>query len=122
TFWRDQLDRFKTAKAFALVVTALLEHLDFRAAMALLMTWLSQAEQVPLVEGDHSFHDLALRWLLGLCLDADATSEKQGPALILAVKFFDYLEANAEDYWHVPRLDVLGVGEEKAENEPAGHD
>ena len=35
-FWRGQLDRFRSPKAFALVVDALLRKGDFRAAMALL--------------------------------------------------------------------------------------
>src|SRR6202043_1375734 len=30
----------------------------------------------------------------------------------LIVKFFDHLEANAEDYWQVPALEVAGLGEE----------
>ena len=110
-FWRDQLDGFRSAKAFALVVDALLHKHDFRAAAALLMTWLSQAEEVPLVEGDHSFHQLALRWMLGIGLAA-ANEASHAALLELVVKFFDYLEANAEDYWQVPRLDVLGAMEE----------
>jgi hypothetical protein len=110
-FWREQLDGFRSAKAFALVVDALLHKQDFRAAAALLMTWLSQADEVPLVEGDHSFHQLALRWMLGIGLAA-ANEESRAPLLELVLKFFDYLEANAEDYWQVPRLDVLDTLED----------
>jgi hypothetical protein len=117
-FWREHLDNFNSPKAFALVIDALLHKEDYRAALALLMTWVSQAEQVPLEEGDHSFHVLALRWMLGVCGPvAAAGSSKESirgltpqGRLELAVKFFDYLEANAEDYWNVPRLDVLGTG------------
>jgi hypothetical protein len=83
------------------------------------MTWLSQAEQVPLVDGEHSFHQLALRWMLGVGLAAapapsgDYSKEEERKTLLaLAVKFFDYLEANAEDYWHVPKLDTLGTGDD----------
>jgi hypothetical protein len=40
----------------------------------------------------------------------------------LICKFLDYLEANADDYWEVPRLDVAGAGgeepEEEADDEP----
>jgi len=117
-FWREHLDNFNTPKAFALVVDALLHKEDYRAALALLMTWLGQSEQVPLEEGEHSFHVLALRWMLGVCgpVAAKMVQEKTigltpGQRVELAVKFFDYLEANAEDYWNVPRLDVLGTGD-----------
>ncbi|HEV3119909.1 MAG TPA: hypothetical protein VGY58_22810, partial [Gemmataceae bacterium] len=47
-FWREHLEGFQSPKAFALVVDALLRKRDFRAAMALLMNWLGQAETVPL--------------------------------------------------------------------------
>jgi hypothetical protein len=113
-FWREQLDGFKSAKAFALVVEALLQQKDFRASASMLMTWLSQAADVPLVDGDHSFHQLALRWMLGIGL---ATTDDPADVSLysLAVKFFDHLEANAEEYWQVPRLDILGTGSPPAE-------
>ena len=129
-FWREQLDGFKTAKAFALVVDALLHKQDFRAAASLLMTWLSLAEEVPLVDGDHSFHQLALRWMLGVGLAAAPESGDGGAKpqaaraglLELAVKFFDYLEANAEEFWHVPGLDLLGAGEDAEIDDERGED
>jgi hypothetical protein len=127
-FWRQHLDSFQTPEAFALVVEALLDKEDYRAAMGLLMGWLSQAEQVPLEDGPHSFHALALRWMLAVCRQAIGRGEEtgdraQGPSASssrttafqsweLAVKFLDHLEANAEDYWQVPRLDAAGVGGE----------
>jgi len=112
-FWRDQLDGFRSAKAFALVVDALLHKQDFRAAASLLVTWLSQAESVSLVDSDHSFHQLALRWMLGVGLAA-SKPETESAMLEIAVKFFDQLEANADDYWQVPFLDVLGTGSAQA--------
>src|SRR5437016_1070072 len=91
------------------------------------MTWLSQADSVALVEGDHSFHQLALRWMLGIGLAASKPSPltplpegergDRKPLLEIAVKFFDYLEANAEEFWNVPRLDVLGAGEDSASDD-----
>lgn len=114
TFWKKHLDRFHSPKAFALVVEALLEKSDFRAAMALLMTWLSHADEVPLEDGDFSFHNLALRWMLALCPVKDQTAPTPGHA-DLAIKFFDYLEANAEDYWNIPQLDFEGLGIEEGE-------
>src|SRR5205807_4952059 len=65
-FWRQHLDNFRSPKAFALVVDALLRKHDYRASMALLMNWLSQAEEVPLEDGPHSFPALALRWMLAV--------------------------------------------------------
>src|SRR5439155_705932 len=65
-FWRDRLDRFRSPKAFALVVDTLLRKGDYRAALALLINWVGQAEQVPLEDGPYSFHTLALRWMLAL--------------------------------------------------------
>ena len=115
-FWRERLEWFHSAKAFALVVDALLRQQDFRASMALLMTWLSQVDEVLLEDGDFSFHQLALRWMLGVCALASAkTGLPAGPSpMILVAKFFDYLEANAEDFGQVPRLDLLGVGRDES--------
>jgi hypothetical protein len=105
TFWRHHLEGFTSPKAFALVIDALLRKSDYRAAMALLMNWLSHPERIALEDGDHNFHVLAMRWLLGVC-----GHQEQAPAFspedrwTLQCKFFDHLEANAEEYWHVPEL------------------
>jgi hypothetical protein len=127
-FWRDYLDKLRSPKAFALVVDALLRKTDFRAALALLTSWLGQAEQVPLEDGVYSFHTLALRWMLALTRpateDGGAKIGEREPKPLskserraLVVKFFDYLEANAEDYWHVPTLDLAEEDEENDEEE-----
>ncbi len=120
-FWRGQMDQFRSPKAFSLVVDALLRKGDFRAAMALLVSWVGQAEQVPLEEGAYSFHALALRWMLALTQPA---GEADGAALppseerrALVVKFFDYLEANAEEFWEVPALEVVGPEADDEEEE-----
>ena len=44
---------FRSPKAYALVIDTLLDHRDPVAAMALLVQWLSQAEEIPLVEEDY---------------------------------------------------------------------
>jgi hypothetical protein len=123
-FWRQHLDTFRSPKAFALVVDALLRKEDYRAAMALLMTWLGRVEQVPLEEGEYSFHELALRWMLGVRGQGSGVSQDSASSSLtpdpwpltpseweLVKKFFDYLEANAEEYWQVPRLEVARDGE-----------
>ncbi len=111
-FWRDHLEGFRSPKSFALVVDALLNKQDHRAAMSLLVNWLGHAEQVPLEEGEHNFHLLALRWMLSLGKTENSQISGQ---LDLAFKFIDYLEANADEFWSTPRLDVLGTAIERAE-------
>ncbi len=100
-FWRERQESFRSPQAYARVVEALLRKNDYRATLALLVTWLGQAEQVSLQDGEYSFHQLALRWLLG---SVQQTPSQECRPLI--AKFFDYLEANAEDYWQVPRLEL----------------
>ncbi len=119
-FWRQHLDSFRSPKAFALVVDALLRKEDYRAAMALLINWAGHADQVALEEGPHSFHNLSLRWLLGVTSPLAPVLGGEGAGvnvgdLALAQKFFDYLEANAEDFWEVPTIDFAEP--EKGEDE-----
>ena len=73
-FWRRHVEEFRTPKSYALVIETLLDHRDPVAAMALLVQWLGQAEEIPLVEEDYSFHDLALLWMEDLWQrEADST-------------------------------------------------
>ena len=68
------------------------------ASMALLVQWLSQAGQIPLVEEDYSFHDLALDWMQDLLGEATIlTSPEANPAVHTSQ---EALELVAE----VPRL------------------
>lgn len=112
-FWRQHLDNFRSPKAFALVIDALLRKEDFRAALALLINWVGQVEQVPLEEGPYSFHALSLRWLFRV---TGGTPQRQ-PDFALVQKFFDYLEANAEEYWQAPTLDVPEKPRKEEEDE-----
>ncbi|HEV3205157.1 MAG TPA: hypothetical protein VGY77_12270, partial [Gemmataceae bacterium] len=117
-FWKRHLEGFRSPKAFALVVEALLRNKDYRASMALLVNWLNQVEQVPLEEGNHSFHALAIRWLLEVSAD-QARPDPAGPNQHwpLVKKFFDYLEANAGDFWTVPTWESANRSGEKADSE-----
>jgi hypothetical protein len=124
SFWHRHLEDFRSPKSFALVVEALLDKEDYRAALGLLMGWLGRAEQAPLEDGGLSFHTLTMRWMLGVCrLAARQRANPGGPALPfspwdLAVRFLDHLEANADELWQVPRLDLAGVSQEgEAEEE-----
>lgn len=102
-FWREHLEGFRTPGAFARVVTALLDRADQGAAMGLLIAWLGEAPGIPLEDGDHSFHKLIRRWAADAC-SGSATADR----LKLMQRFFESLEANAEDYWHVPTLTFAG--------------
>ncbi len=123
-FWRGHLDQFRSPKAFALVVDALLKKADHKAALALLINWLGQAEQVPLEDGEHSFHLLAVRWLLEV-LNGETPGTQysvlrtpySAETWPLVKKFFAYLESNAEEYWEVPRLDLLDGAEEREDED-----
>ena len=100
-FWRKHRDAFKTPAAYAQVIEVLLDQHDFRAALALLVTWLSNADTVPLQDPSASFFRLAFRWLRGVT-SPRGLSVGDRPALIR--RFFELLEANAEDRWHVSDL------------------
>ncbi len=121
-FWRKHVEHFRSPKAYSLVIDTLLDRRDPVAAMALLVQWLSQAEEIPLVEEDFSFHDLALLWMEDLWAAAPTdTSAPPVPARWpLARKFLDYLEANAEEYWQVPHFEmaVEALGDEGGQAGP----
>jgi hypothetical protein len=102
-FWAPHAAMFDSPDAYGLVVDALLQRGDFVASMALLTHWMNQASQVRLEQGEVSFYALCERWLFKL-------SRADGPELWKrwadAQRFFDYLEANAEDYWHAPKFSL----------------
>jgi len=114
-FWAQHADLFDSPRAYALVISALLERRDFVSAMALLVHWLSNADRIGLRLGGSSLPRLAERWLLrlrGNDVEIDDRCEDQGitdddpsaPSEVwrLARKFFDFLEANAEKFWFAP--------------------
>ncbi len=105
SFWRRHIDRFTTAKSYALVVRALLEKEDFVAAMALLMQWLSQNEQVAIESGSHSLANLLVEWMTRVTAEPSDGSQPDRWPLIR--RFFAYLEVNASEFGEVPSLDGL---------------
>ena len=125
-FWKGRLEGFRSPRSFALVIDTLLRKSDFRAAQALLCNWIGRVEQAPLEDpaqggrlsqrdANASFHTLALRWMLAV------SQGKASPAVNdrweLIDKFFAHLEANAEDYWEVPSLEVGRTPEERSEHD-----
>ncbi len=107
-FWRQHLEGFRSPKAFALVVETLLRKADYRAAQGLLVSWLSQADEVALEDGEYSFHGLTLRWVMGLTSGVTSleTGASAGDPWPMVRHFLDALEANAGEYWQVPALEV----------------
>lgn len=103
-FWRKHRDGFHTPAAYAQVVEALIEHNDHRAAMALLVAWLSEADTVPLQDPSASFFRLAFRWLRAVVTGEGVTAADRGP---LVRRFFEMLEVNADDRWRVPVILTL---------------
>lgn len=108
SFWRQHVDEFESAKAYALVVEPLLQKRDYVAAMALLMQWLSRGDEVRLEAGGYSFHELVLVWM-SLVIDSADSDEALLKAWPLIKRFFEYLEANGEDFWHIPDF-ATGTG------------
>ncbi len=120
SFWRSHVDQFQSSKAYAQVVSALLERRDRVAALGLLMQWLSQHETVGLEAGHQSFEDLLL-WWMGLVVE-DGTTSKDDPWPLVR-RMFDYLEANAGELWQSPvfRQGVI-VEESSRDSWPSGTD
>ncbi len=108
-FWAPHAEMFDSPRAYALVVDALIQRKDFVASMALLIHWLSNLARVPLRQGENSFDELSKRWLATQLALADSDSLSLDESVQIwkrLKKFFDYLEVNAESYWHVPTFDI----------------
>ncbi|MEL6110659.1 MAG: hypothetical protein AAFU85_32025, partial [Planctomycetota bacterium] len=110
-FWAPHAEFFDSPRAYSLVISALLERQDFLPSMALLIHWLGNAEEIGLRQGGNSLPRLAERWLMKLrgLRDDDVdlsgepgSRETHETVWPLARKCFDYLEANAEDFWSAP--------------------
>lgn len=121
-FWRGQVAAFDSPKAYALVVAPLLEQGDLVASLALLIQWLSRTGEVALSAGDHSFHDLALRWFSRAAENARRPGGEPRSYWALAKKFLDYAEANADDHWEVPALDLSGLQSPSHREDPEDWD
>lgn len=132
SFWAQHAELFDSPKAYTLVIDALIQRADYATAMALLVHWLSQADQIGLQQGDSSFHNLAFRWIVEqkkLLLkqptpvigegtaatdgvdgndEADDADAEEAPEVIWKRigKFYDFVEANAGSYWEIPDFDI----------------
>lgn len=117
-FWAPHAEMFDSPQAYSLVADALLEKRDYVASMALLIHWLGQGERVGLTSGERTYPDLAERWMSSLLsadgakldsLDAAAVADRV-KRWQLAHKYFDYVEANAEQFWQVPSFELIEPG------------
>lgn len=90
-FWRQHREGFTSPAAFAQVIDALTKHQQWRAAMALLMTWLSESPAVPLEDPSASFDDLAEGWVRAV------VSSAAPDRAALVRRFFEMVEANADE-------------------------
>jgi hypothetical protein len=112
SFWKTKVTEFESAKAYSLLVTALLSKQDYIASRALCIHWLSEAETIGLESGSHSIHDQLRNWI-------KAVSQNVPPAerWPLISQFFDYIEVNADIYWDVPSNDSLDLDLEDVDEE-----
>lgn len=119
-FWAPHADLFDSPRAYALVISALLEREDFVPAMALLVHWLGQADRIGLRLGECSLPKLSEQWLLKVRslwnrgqtavenIEPSQTREEQEsdpPHQSIwnqVRRLFDYFEANAEEFWSAP--------------------
>jgi len=89
-FWAQHAEMFDSPKAYTL-------------------HWLSQADYIPLQQGDSSFHNLLYRWISeqkSLLRHADPEEAPPEEIWNRIRKFYDFIEANAEHYWDVPKFEV----------------
>ena len=112
-FWAGHAEWFDSPRAYALVISALLERNDFAASMALLVHWMSAADRVGLRSGGSSLSRLSERWLLrlrdhfvGSHPNDETASVEPAAKWVMARRFFDHLEANAEEFWSSPKFRI----------------
>jgi hypothetical protein len=144
-FWAPHVESFESPKAYALVVETLLGREDFVSSMSLLIHWLGKAPEVALESNESSFQSLATQWVhtvVRKALEQETDTDRDGHqdhteeqvnVWQLLRKFFDYLEANANEYWEVPSYeshdgecsstsDDVGGYDEEEEGEDEGED
>ena len=110
-FWRQHVDRFHSAKAYAHVIDALLHAGDHVASMALLMQWLSESEDVGFETGQFTIYNLLNRWMKLVLGTGEPRLDLDWNQRWKAVRrLFDFMEANAGDYWSAPVLSLVQAG------------
>ena len=107
-FWKQHVEQFQSAQAYAQVVNALFDKQDAVAAMGLLMQWLSQIDEVGFESPRDSIFAMLIRWMKLVTTTPPQSSgdptDVPSPLASLT-RMFAYLEANADDFWGVPSLE-----------------
>jgi len=136
-FWSPHVEMFDSPKAYGLVIQALLERNDFVTTLSLLMHWLEQADEIPLLHLETSYFNLANQWILlyrRRRAELEETPENLSETWRMIERFVDFQEANAGHYNQVPEwfsesakkgqfdaeLDALFQGEEPEEDDIFG--
>jgi hypothetical protein len=117
-FWAEHAEMFDSPKSYSLVIEALMQRGDYGTSMALLIHWLSQSNEIPLQMADTSFHELLVHWISEQRRlffekpgESVLPSERSGAAISEPEiwnrirKCYDFLEANADEYWEVPQFE-----------------
>jgi hypothetical protein len=119
-FWRQHAADFVSPRSYGAVVEALLDKQDHVSAQALLVQWLGQADRVGWGDDERSFHRLALRWLSDVLAGpaCAAGAPLTAEAARGVARFFDCLEANADDYWEPPEFALASVPLRGPESDP----
>jgi hypothetical protein len=140
-FWAPRVANFESPKAYSLVIETLLAKHDFPSARSLLVHWLENSEKAPLEHGETSFNQLAHRWLMELTgasvpgptrqMESEvsdggelSTARKIDPLEVWPRirRFFDFLEANANEYWRIPDFSLGGPARPTAPREQTDFD
>lgn len=119
SFWRKHVNRFNSPKSFACVVETLLSRGDHVAAMALLVQWLSVSDEIGIESGPFSIHALLLEWMHRVTTAEDG--KLRSPLDFASIRrLFDFLEANAGDYWEVPGIESFDSSSSPTPKEEPG--
>lgn len=118
-FWAPHAELFDAPNAYALVIEALLKRNDFVASRALLIHWLSEANRIPLDQGEVSWRRWAVAWMSRqrqVAIDEKKPEEAE-QAWRRICKFLDYVEANADEYGQAPKFSLAPAAQKTRELE-----
>ena len=130
-FWAEHAQHFESPKAYVQVLQAVSEQGDQITPMSLMISWLSQSDRIQIEQEDSSLNAWIRQWVSKLIQrDDDSTyssdlsvnPESQVPydsriqQWNRLTKFYDYLEANAEDHFKVPEFQL--ISNKKRKNGP----